>query len=232
MTNSPSDLTTDRLWQIDPPKTANACIIWMHGLGATAHDFDSIIPQLTLDSTLQIRFIFPQAPVRPVTINQGYAMPAWFDVFGMQRDAEQDRPGILNSAVQVEAIIQQQIAAGFVSQRIMLAGFSQGGAVALHCALHSKLGLGGVIALSSFLPLADELNSTEITQALSCPIFMAHGNKDDILSYELGKLSSDKLIQMGYKVDWHQYSISHELCLPEINDLSQWLNRQWAASSA
>jgi phospholipase/carboxylesterase len=208
---------------IEPKETANACIIWLHGLGASADDFVPLVPQLQLPLGAEIRFIFPQAPVQPVTLNGGYEMPSWYDIYGLDRDSKQDEPGIRNSEQMLMGLINEQIDLGVPSERIVLAGFSQGGAVVLHTALRFAQKLGGVMVLSSYLPIADFLAEEKNPANSQLPIFIAHGEKDTVVPLLSAELTLQYLQAENYEVDMHLYPMGHEVCLAEISDISQWL---------
>jgi phospholipase/carboxylesterase len=205
--------------EINPSTAPKTSIIWLHGLGADGHDFVDIVPQLNLPKEFAIRFVFPHAPIRPVTINAGFKMRAWFDLYGLDADSPQDEPGIKQAQQLTEQLINQELSLGIPSERIVLAGFSQGGAVALQCGLHYPQQLAGILVLSGFLPLADKLNTIN----KSVPIIMAHGEYDDVVPIKFGELSKNKLIEHGCKVSWHSYPMGHQVCLEEIHDISYWL---------
>ncbi|MDX8385135.1 MAG: dienelactone hydrolase family protein [Gallionella sp.] len=204
-------------------------IIWLHGLGADGHDFVPVVDELKLP--FPTRYIFPHAPMRPVTINNGFVMRAWYDITqpsitaGLLQgsDAHQDAVGIRNSQGIIESLITQEIALGIKPENIFLAGFSQGGAIALHTAIRLNFPLGGILALSTYLPLASKIENelNPITQAT--PIFMAHGRQDSVIPYEMGISSRDKLTASGYDIDWHEYEMQHSVCNAELNDIEGWL---------
>ncbi|MDA3870565.1 MAG: carboxylesterase [Gammaproteobacteria bacterium] len=198
----------------------DAAIIWLHGLGASGHDFAAIVPQLHLPPALAIRFIFPHAPVRPITINQGYPMPGWYDITGLKIADDEDEAGIKASSSAVHALCQQQEAAGIASRRIIVAGFSQGGAVALHCGLDYPAPLGGIMALSSYLPQCAPLGATANQ---STEIFMAHGRLDNVVEFDYGEKSREALEKFGYAVKWHEYAMAHSVSAEEIQDIRRWL---------
>ncbi len=202
----------------DAPQLA---VIWLHGLGADGHDFEAIVPELRLG--LPVRFVFPHAPMRPVTINGGMAMRAWYDILGFDRHAQEDAAGIRASAVAVGQLVEREIERGIPSERIVLAGFSQGGAVALHTALREPRPLAGVLALSTYLPLATSLASERSAANAGVPIFMAHGTSDSVLPLSLGESSRRALEALGYVVDWHSYSMAHSVCLEEVGAIGAWL---------
>jgi len=216
--------TSDLLPGIETETAARptASIIWMHGLGASGHDFAGVVPALALPAGLALRFIFPHAPQRPVTINNGYVMPAWYDIRNERFNDGEDAAGIEASAQAIMQLVQQEMARGIDSRRIILAGFSQGGAIALHCGLHSPLPLAGIIALSSYLPLADRLpEHTDI----SPPILMLQGSADPIVPLALAEHSRQQLLAAGYRIDWHSYPIEHTVCAEEITEIGRWISQ-------
>jgi phospholipase/carboxylesterase len=195
------------------------CVIWLHGLGADGHDFEPIVPELGLD--LSVRFVFPHAPIRAVTINNGMQMRAWYDILGF-RGAEDD-VGIRASAAAVTRLVDREIESGTPADRVVVAGFSQGGAIALHLALRSSRRLGGVLALSTYLPLGGSLALEKSPASADLPIFMAHGTSDPVIPLALAEESRRRLEQESYVVDWHVYPMAHSLCLPEIEAIGGWL---------
>ena len=192
-------------------------VIWLHGLGADGHDFEPIVPELELEQP--VRFVFPHAPVRPVTINQGMRMRAWYDIFQFGGGPE-DEAGIRASQKMVEALIAKES-----GRKIVLAGFSQGGAIVLQTALRHPGRLAGVLALSTYLPLAGTLAQERSEAGKELPIFMAHGQFDDIIPIRRAEASRDALTALGYKVDWHTYPMPHSVCAPEIADIGEFLGR-------
>jgi phospholipase/carboxylesterase len=201
-----------------------ASVIWLHGLGADGHDFMPVVPQLTLPQDVGIRFVFPHAPVRSVTINNGYVMPAWYDVLSLDLRQEQDRDGIVQSQQQLEQLIENEIDQGIAAERIVLAGFSQGGAIALYTGLRYPKRLGGIMALSTYLPLADTTEAERAEVNNNIPIMMAHGVQDQTIVVEAGKESKQLLGQLGYEVSWHTYPMEHSVCAEELGDISKWLS--------
>lgn len=197
-------------------------IIWLHGLGADGQDFVPIADELELPVT--VRYLFPHAPMRPVTINGGFVMRAWYDIVSQNIDAQQDEAGIRASQSMVESLIAQEMAKGIVPQNIILAGFSQGGVLALHTALRLNTPLGGVLALSAYLALVKSTPVELLDQTKVSPIFMAHGRSDQIVPYTLGIASRDALRNFGYTVDWHEYAMQHSVCQEELSDIEQWLS--------
>ncbi len=197
-------------------------VIWLHGLGADGHDFVPIVEELSLPAA--VRFIFPHAPHIPVTVNGGYVMRAWYDIAGTTIDSKQDEAGIRQSHNAIEAFIEQELARGIPAKRIFLAGFSQGGAIALHTALRLSVPLAGVLALSTYLPLS-ALAQSELTSNTT-PIFMAHGVDDSVVPYTLGVTSRDKLQTLGFTVAWHDYAMQHSVCADELVDIQEWLTKR------
>jgi phospholipase/carboxylesterase len=192
-------------------------VIWLHGLGADGHDFEPIVPELRLPKP--VRFVFPHAPVRPVTINQGMRMRAWYDIFQFGGGAE-DETGIRASQKLVGELIKAE-----KGRKIVLAGFSQGGAIVLQTALRHPERLAGVLALSTYLPLASSLAAERSPANQELPIFMAHGQFDDLIPIDRAERSREFLTQLGYNVEWHAYPMPHSVCAPEIADISRFLAR-------
>lgn len=207
---------------IEPQTAAKSAVIWLHGLGADAHDFEGIVPLLPTEQHA-IRMIFPNAPVRPVSINMGMAMPAWYDI----RDAElrnADQQGINTSQQTIQALIDEQIALGIPSKKIVLAGFSQGGAMVLHSGLRCPQPLAGILALSCYV-LEREKHAQQIHRAnINTPIWMAHGSQDAVVPYAMGKSSSDFLAAQGHPITFVSYPMAHEVNMPEITALANWLS--------
>jgi len=204
--------------------TPDACVIWLHGLGADANDFVPIIPQLGLPSDLAIRFIFPNAPVIPITINQGYEMPGWYDITSIDIvDRDEDREGIEQSSRRIQQIIDEQVSLGIAVERIIVAGFSQGGAIALHAGLNYPQLLGGIMVLSSYLPACAD---TEHNPNKTLDIFMGHGLQDDVVKIKYAEMSVNSLKKRGFVVNWHKYHMPHSVCPEEIADISRWLQQR------
>lgn len=207
-------------------------IIWLHGLGADGQDFVPIAGELNLP--VAVRYIFPHAPMRPVTINGGFVMRAWYDIthspppaFSKSgSDAHQDAAGIRASQVEVESLIAQEVANGIAPGNIFLAGFSQGGAIVLHTALRLSTPIGGVLALSTYLPLAESAPDEMLAGTRATPIFMAHGRSDQVIPLTLGAASKDKLREFGYAVEWHEYAMQHSVCEEELRDIEAWLAKR------
>lgn len=200
-------------------------IIWLHGLGATADDFVPVIPYLGLSEALNIRFIFPQAPSRPITLNGGYVMPGWYDIKGMDIADKEDRPGMVQSQNRLEALIAEQVAKGIPSTHIVLAGFSQGGAVAYYTGIRSSHKLAGILALSTYLPFISQVQEEHSGENLGVPILAMHGKLDRVVPLSLGKLSADSLSALGYKVEWREYEMEHSVIPEQLGDIGRWLNK-------
>lgn len=196
-------------------------VIWLHGLGADGHDFEAIVPALAL--RLAVRFVFPHAPVRPVTINGGMPMRAWYDVLGWGRNVPEDAAGIRASAAAITRLIDREIERGIRSQGIVLAGFSQGGAIALHTALREPRPLAGILALSTYLPIASTLAAERAPANTAVPIFMAHGTDDPVLPLALAESSRRTLEAQGYAVDWRVYPMPHTVSMEEVGAIGAWL---------
>ncbi len=201
-------------------ENANASIIWLHGLGADGHDFEPIVTALDLP---EVRFILPHAPYRAVTLNNGYEMRAWYDIYGLSPDSPQDEPGIRQSQNEIETLISLEKTRGIEARRIVLAGFSQGGAIALHTALRHEESLAGVLALSSYLPLKTRLKDEAHIANQGLPVFMAHGSFDNIISMETAQLSAQLLLSRNYRLAWHEYAMAHNVCNEEIADIRNFL---------
>jgi len=199
-----------------------ASVIWLHGLGADGHDFEPIVQELSLP--VAARFIFPHAPVRAVTINLGARMRAWYDILSLERTDLEDEAGIYASAAAVDALIDAEVERGIPTDRVVIAGFSQGGAIALHVALRHPSRLAGVMALSAYLPLPTTLSVEKSPANASIPLLMAHGVHDPVIPEALGLSSKDRLQQLGYEVEWYSYPMDHSVCPQEIVDINRWLN--------
>lgn len=204
-------------------------IIWLHGLGADGHDFATLPNQLHLPSNIALRFIFPHAPVIPVTINGRLPTRAWYDIYSFNHLEQEDSEGILKIQQAIHILIDQEIASGIASEHIILAGFSQGGATALQAGLTYPKALGGIIALSTYLPLSNQLASRSNAQHLhALPVFLAHGKQDTVLPIALGRAAHEKLKQCGCWVEWHSYSMGHEVSQKEIDAIALWLIKRFA----
>jgi len=200
-------------------------IIWMHGLGADGHDFEPIVPELVRKNERGLRFIFPNAPTRPVTINGGYAMRAWYDIVGLDRKSSEDETGIRASDALVRSLIQRENERGMPTERIALAGFSQGGAMALFSGTRYPEKLAGIMALSCYMLLAKSFAAERAAANQSTSIFMAHGLMDNVVHPQLGEESRQLLAKSGYAVEWHTYPMPHAVCPEEIGHIAEWLRR-------
>ncbi len=207
-------------------------VIWLHGLGADGNDFVPIIPVLSAPDWPPLRFVFPHAPVMPVTVNGGMAMRAWYDIKGMDIADKQDEAGIRASMQAVQALIERENERGVPTERIVLAGFSQGGAIALSLGLRLEQRLAGIVALSTYLPLADALAGERSPAHADTPIFWGHGSQDPVVPQALGEHSRDALQALGYAVDWHSYPMAHQVSGEEIADLKSWLGPRLGCADA
>jgi len=208
--------------EIETGSAPRSAIIWLHGLGADGHDFEPIVPELSLPPATAVRFVFPHAPIQAVTINGGARMRAWYDI---GHDGRQDAAGIRASQSRVEALIARERGRGVAAHRIVLAGFSQGGAIALQTGLRHPERLAGILALSTYLPLADTLEKEASAAARDVPIFMAHGVEDPLIPLARAAQSRDRLTALGNRVEWHEYPMPHSVCGEEIHDIGVWLQR-------
>lgn len=211
-----------------PGDSPVATIIIMHGLGADGHDFVPIAEQLDLSSVGPVRFLFPFAPVIPVSINGGMAMPAWYDILSADLVRREDEVGLRQSRLQVEELIASEKARGMAANRIVLAGFSQGCAMALMVGLRHPEALAGIVGMSGYLPLAATLAAEHTQASLSTPVFMAHGSRDGVVAFTRASASRDALQAVGYAVEWHEYPMEHSVCPQEIADLEMFLKRTLA----
>jgi len=214
--------------EVETGKNPGASIIWMHGLGADGNDFVPIVGELGLGTARGVRFIFPHAPMRPVTINNGYVMRAWYDVsFGdlEGKSRRADEEGVRQSQAQIQALIEREEKRGVAAESVLLAGFSQGGAIALHTGLRHPRKLAGVMALSTYLPLGKLLPVEASAANKSTPVFMAHGLFDPVVPLMMGAGSMTFLTGLGYSVEWHQYPMQHSVCAEEIQDVRAWLRK-------
>ena len=203
-------------------------IIWMHGLGANADDFFPLVPELKLSSA--VRFVFPNAPIRPITINNGYAMRGWYDILSLDRlDQKQDEAGLLESKAAIEALIQKENARGIPCERIFLAGFSQGCAMALLTGLRYPEKLAGIIALSGYLPLHQQMPEKAAQANKKTPIFWAHGDFDPVVPLAMAQMSRELLNSMGYPIEWHQYPMEHQVCMEEVQAISAFIHKHTTA---
>jgi phospholipase/carboxylesterase len=214
--------------EVETGASPAASVIWMHGLGADGNDFVPVVQELALDDAPAIRFVFPHAPMQPVTINNGYVMRAWYDVkWGdLEGRAKQaDEKGVRASQAAINQLIEREVSRGTPLDRIVLAGFSQGGAVALQTGLRHSHRLAGVMALSTYLPLAESFAQEAAQENRKTPLFMAHGTQDGVVPYAMGLRSRNFLVEQGYGVEWHEYPMQHSVCLEEIEHIGAWLTR-------
>jgi len=209
--------------EIEPEGTAGCAVIWLHGLGADGHDFEPLVHQWGLADELGARFILPHAPLRPVTLNGGMVMRAWYDIYDLGFDADEDRQGIRRAHQQVLDLIRREQQRGIRSDRILLAGFSQGGAIALHTALRYRPALAGVLALSGYLPLADLLAQEKCADHSSLVIRMDHGDQDPVVSFAVAERGRDLIESQGYEVEFHRYPMAHSLCAAQMESLRNWI---------
>ena len=200
-------------------------IIWLHGLGASSSDFPPVVPELDLSNAVAIRFIFPQAPNRPITINGGMTMPGWYDIKGSDIADKQDAEGMAASQAMLEKLIQAEIDKGVPSENIIIAGFSQGGAVAYHTAVRSEHRLGGVLALSTYLPFAEQVAEEQSGANKQTPILAMHGSQDPVVSLALGKQSAETLVELDYSVEWREYPMQHQVVIEQIKHIGHWINQ-------
>jgi phospholipase/carboxylesterase len=208
--------------EIETQANPIASVIWLHGLGASGHDFEPIVPELRLP--IGVRFVFPHAPNRTVTVNGGMVMPAWYDIISMEIERVIDTKQILESSAAVEELIEQEIARGIPSENIFIVGFSQGGAVAYEAALSYPKKLGGLIALSTYFATRKTISFNDTNSAL--PIFIGHGTVDNVVDETLGQQAKQALSELGYQPEYHTYPIAHSVCMEEIMAISSWLQKQ------
>lgn len=210
--------------EIETGPAPTACVLWLHGLGADGTDFVPVVDALDLPDR-PIRFVFPHAPMRPVTINQGYVMRAWYDVLSMDFGRRADEHGVRESQGLIETMIAREVARGIAASGIVLAGFSQGGAIALQTGLRHAARLAGIMALSCYVPLAESLDAEGSAANRGVPIFMAHGTQDPVIPVSLARASRDLLGRLGYDVAWHEYPMEHSVAPEEVEAIGAWLRR-------
>ena len=210
---------------LDPPSPATACVLWLHGLGADGKDFVPVVPELGLPRDHSVRFVFPNAPSMPVTINGGYVMPAWYDIASAEIDKRADEAGVRSSQAAISALIANQRSKGISSDRIVLAGFSQGGVIALQTGLRHSEKLGGIMALSTYLACVETLGGEAAMANRNIPVLMVHGSDDTVIPVALAKLSKARLETHGYKIEWHEYGMAHSVCAEEIDAIGAFLKR-------
>lgn len=211
--------------EVETAPAPTAAVIWMHGLGADGHDFEGIVPMLELGGAPAIRFVFPHAPMRPVTINAGMVMRAWYDVLNASGVRREDEAGVRRSQGDIEALIEREKTRGIPAEKIVLAGFSQGGAMALQTGLRHPERLAGLAVLSSFLPLPHTVEAEASAANRDVPIFMVHGTQDPMIPIDRAVEARDRLLALGYRVQWHEYRMAHAVCAEEIAELSAWFRQ-------
>jgi phospholipase/carboxylesterase len=216
-------LETEDAVTLRPPGEPRASVIWLHGLGADGYDFVPVVPELRLAPALAIRFIFPHATVRPVTINGGYAMRAWYDITALTPAGREDAAGLEESVARIGGLVAGERALGIAAARIVLAGFSQGGAVALHAGLAATEPLAGIVALSTYLPRAAAAAALRSPASRALPVLMCHGTEDPVVALSMGLAARNALEAAGHPVEWHTYPMAHEVSAREIVDVSRWL---------
>lgn len=209
---------------IEPKNTAIGSVIWLHGLGADNRNFESLVPLLTEQGKLSLRFVFPNAPIRPVTINQHMKMRAWYDIYSLAHLDQEDVEGITDSQAIVEELIALENKRSIPTNRIILAGFSQGGAIALHTGLRHQTQLAGILALSCYLPLFRQVDTVLAENNKKTPIFIAHGQSDPVLPLAAVKMTHAALEETHHNLEWHEYKMAHEVCMEEITDIQKWLS--------
>jgi phospholipase/carboxylesterase len=209
--------------ELETGSRPTAAVIWLHGLGADGYDFEPIVAELDLPATPAVRFVFPHAPMRPITINDGAVMRGWYDVLSLEGARREDDAGVRESQASVEQLIAREATRGVPASRLVLAGFSQGGAIALQTGLRHPARLAGIMALSTYLPLASTLPTEASAANRDVPIFMAHGRDDSLIPIERAMMSRDVLRKAGYPVEWHEYAMEHAVSAEEIADIAAWL---------
>jgi phospholipase/carboxylesterase len=217
---------------LNPPTAPIATVIWLHGLGADGSDFVPIVDELRLPASLPVRFIFPHAATRPVTINNGFVMRAWYDIKGFGPERAEDDVGVRESEGVVKKYIEQQIAQGIPANKIVIAGFSQGGAIALQTGVRYPERLAGIMALSTYLPLRTTVEAEASAANRDVPILMCHGTHDAVVNMMMGQASRDVLQKLGYRIDWRTYPMEHSVCMEEVMDISKWLQARLGSVAA
>lgn len=213
---------------IEPPQQAEYAVIWLHGLGADGSDFAGVVPMLAFAQKHQTRFILPHAPVRPITINMGYSMPGWYDIYSLGDFKREDLDGMAESAAMIEALIAEQINAGIPPQRIILGGFSQGGAMSLFTGLRYQQALAGIFCLSAYLPAKDQVTTLVDEVNHKTPILMCHGVEDSVVPILAGEQSHEALMRAGFDVEWHHFHMDHSVCPEEITVIADWIEACYA----
>jgi phospholipase/carboxylesterase len=213
--------------EIETQSNPDCAVIWLHGLGANGHDFEPIVAELNLPTSIRAKFIFPNAPIQAVTLNNGMQMPAWYDIYGLDKNSQEDEMGIKKMSKEINMLIQKELDSGIDSKKIVLAGFSQGGALTLYCGLNYPQPLGGLLALSCYLPLREELAAFAKHAHRDLNIFMAHGTHDDIVSLSFAQQAKERLELEGFEINWHTYACAHTVCAEEIRDIREFLLGCW-----
>lgn len=213
---------------VNPNKPHDAVVIWLHGLGDSGHGFAPIVEQLNLSQEMAVRFVFPHAPVIPVTINNGYEMRAWYDIKSMDLESRADEAGVRASAEKVKHLIEHEIAQGIPSERIILAGFSQGGVIAIHLATRFEQPLGGLLAMSTYMCAPQKLEAEAHQSNRDIKALMCHGMHDDVVPMTAGANACDVLRSVGYDVEWQEYPMQHNVCMEQIQAISTWIQQRLA----
>jgi phospholipase/carboxylesterase len=213
--------------EVSTGPSPTAAVVWLHGLGADGHDFEPLVPELSWPGAPDIRYVFPHAPMRPVTLNGGMPMRAWYDIMSLTTGRDQDQRGIADSVNQAAALVRREIGRGIAANRIVVAGFSQGGAIALQLALRYPERLAGLVALSTYLLLDQRFEQEAHAANRGLPVFIAHGSYDPMVPCQLGEAAADRLRGMGYEVEWRRYTMPHSVCPEEVVDLAAWLRARF-----
>ena len=211
--------------EVETGPNPTGTVIWMHGLGADGHDFEPIVPQLVAEGERDLRFVFPNAPIRPITLNNGYSMRAWYDLIGLDRQSRQDEAGIRSSDAAVRALIRRENERGIPTDRIVLAGFSQGAAMAVFSGTRYPEKLAGIMGLSGYMVLAPKFDAERANENQTVPIFLGHGTEDPVVALQLGEDTHQLLEATQYSVEWHTYPMAHSVCQEEVLDIAEWLRR-------
>lgn len=212
--------------EVNPTGEYDSVVIWLHGLGDSGNGFAPIVPELNLPADHKIRFVFPHAPIRPVTINNGMPMRAWYDIKSLDFESRADVSGVLESAAQVGALLENEVAKGIPSDKIVLAGFSQGGVIAYHLGTRLSTPLAGILALSTYMSEPDKLAEQSSEANKNTPIFVGHGQQDEVVPMFMGQAAHKVLVENGYQASWKDYLMQHNVCMQELNDISAWLQER------
>ncbi|WP_111979048.1 alpha/beta hydrolase [Algibacillus agarilyticus] len=214
---------------VETAEKPDKLVIWLHGLGDSGHGFAPIVPAFNLPDECHVRFVFPHAPIRPITINNGMKMPGWYDIASMDIVSRADEKGVRESALQIEALIEAELAKGFKAENMVIAGFSQGGVMAYHIGTRLKYKIAGILALSTYLAVPEKLAQEVNDINKQTPLLAAHGTADDVVPFAAGKMAADSLSQLGFNVEWQEYPMQHNLCPQQITYIGQWLNKVFNA---